>query len=115
TCVEIPDVLPVEIDVDEPIQFAVVGQELGSKAGKLIDERSEHFADGRPADLDLLRTPGRRPENRWDPDRAHAPLPTPAPVASPRSAVSPAPFPLSAPNPPSANGDASANAGMGSG
>ena len=42
---QVADVLAVDVDVDEPVEVAVVGQQLGRQRRMLLDERADDVAD----------------------------------------------------------------------
>src|SRR5262245_44016623 len=69
---EVADVLAVDVDVDEPVELAVVGQELRPEAWMALHERPHHRADRVAIELERLRPTDVRPEHGRDEDRAHA-------------------------------------------
>src|SRR5262245_6030790 len=70
--VEIADILAVDVDVDEAVELAVVGQELAAERRELADERLDDLADGAAGEIELLLAAGLGPEDLRDPDGAHA-------------------------------------------
>src|SRR6266550_3401438 len=70
--VEIANVLTIDVDVHEPVEAALVGQELAPERRVLVRQRRDELADGRAAQLHLLVAPDLGPEDRRDLDDAHA-------------------------------------------
>src|SRR5262245_58493150 len=70
--VEITDVLAVDVDVDEAVELALVGQPLTAKRRELANERRDDLADGAAGEIELLLAAGLGPEDLGDPDGAHA-------------------------------------------
>ena len=63
--VEVADVLAVDVDVDEPVELAVVGQELALERRVLRSSSAvDDLADRRAGQLDLLVAADLRPQDR---------------------------------------------------
>src|SRR6185369_7205263 len=70
--VEIADVLAVDVDVDEPVELAVDGQQLVLQRRVGGRQGVDDGADGGPGELDLLVAPDLGTEDGRDLDDAHA-------------------------------------------
>ena len=69
---QVADVLAVDVDVDEPVEVAVVGQQLTLERRMLGDERVDDAADRVAGDVQRLDPADIGPEHGRDEDRAHA-------------------------------------------
>src|SRR5215212_11176414 len=68
---EVADVAAIDVDVDEPMQLAIGGQELLPECRMATDERLHGIADRPALDIDLPLAVGVRPQHGWQLDRAH--------------------------------------------
>ena len=69
---EVADVLAVDVDVDEPVELAVVGQQLAAQRRVPLDERVDDRPDRAAVELQRLGAADVRPQHGRDEDRAHA-------------------------------------------
>src|SRR3989304_1067705 len=69
---EVPDVLAVDVDVDESVQVTLGRQELAAEARVPFEEGMDEPPPRRPAELEGLDPADGRPEDGRDVDGAHA-------------------------------------------
>ena len=79
--VEVAHVLAVDVDVDEPVEVAVVGQQLPAERRVLLDERADHGTDRVAVELERLGAADVRTQDGRDEDRAHDAPPARPPAA----------------------------------
>src|SRR5438552_1825116 len=72
---EIPHVLVIHVDVHEPIERALIGEQLRAQRGMGGSQAFEHLADRRAANLDRLHPACGGAEDRRDSNGAHARAP----------------------------------------
>src|SRR3990172_8466017 len=83
---EVPDVLAVDVDVDESVQVTLGRQELAAQARVPFEEGMDDLPHRRPAELEGLDPADGRPEDGWDVDGAHARPSGAAPPSPPKPA-----------------------------